>query len=97
MKKIYKYSLLTLAVLTGLLILLSLGGWIYLRKHKAEIIRYVKTESAKNLDGDLSIGNISASLFHTFPKVSVEVDDVRLRDSRWSEHHHDLLYARKAY
>jgi hypothetical protein len=97
MKKIYKYSLLTLAVLTGLLILLSLGGWIYLRKHKAEIIRYVKIESAKNFDGDLSIGNISASLFHTFPKVSVEVGDVRLRDNRWSEHHHDLLYARKAY
>ena len=97
MRKLFKYSLIFLAVLTGLLILLSLGGWFYLNRHKAEIIRYVKTESAKSLNGDLSIGDISASLFHTFPQVSVAMDDVRLRDSLWVRHHHDLLYARKAY
>ena len=97
MKKFFKYSLIFLAVLTALLVVLSLGGWFYLNRHKAEIIRYVKTESAKSLNGDLSIGDISASLFHTFPQVSVAMDDVRLRDSLWVRHHHDLLYARKAY
>ncbi|HEY4154825.1 MAG TPA: AsmA family protein, partial [Puia sp.] len=97
MKKALKYSLRILAVLIGLLVLVSFGGWIYLKQHKAEIIQYIKTESAKNLNGQLSIGDIGFSLFHTFPKVSVSVDNVRLRDSLWTVHHHELLNARKAY
>jgi hypothetical protein len=97
LKKALKYSLRFLAVFLGLLLLLSFGGWIYLNQHKAEILRYIKTESAKSLHGEISIGDISASLFHTFPKLSISLENVHVRDSLWVQHRHDFLNARKAY
>ncbi|MDP4213928.1 MAG: AsmA family protein [Bacteroidota bacterium] len=97
MKKVLKYSLRFLAVILGLLLLLSFGGWIYLRRHKAEVISYIKTESAKRLNGEVSIGEISVSLFHTFPKISVSLENVSIRDSLWTQHHHDLLNAPKVF
>lgn len=97
MKKALKYSLRILAVLLGLLLLISFGGWIYLKYHKAEILRYIKTESDKSLNGEITIGDISASLFYTFPKVSIVLENISVRDSLWTEHHHDLLNVPKAF
>jgi hypothetical protein len=97
LKKALKYSFRFLGILLVLLLLASFGGWIYLRNHKAEILSYVKTESAKSLNGEITIGDVSISLFHTFPKLSISLENVRLRDSLWSQHHHDLVNAPKAF
>lgn len=97
MKKALKFSLKFLAVVLGLLFLLSFGGWIYLKQHKADLISYIKTESDKRLNGEVSIGEISISLFHTFPKISISFENVSVRDSLWTRHHHDLLSAPRAF
>ena len=97
MKKVLKYTLRSLAVILGLLLLLSVGGWIYLNQHKAEILGYINTESAKRMHGQITVGDISASLFNTFPKLSVSLNEVHIQDSLWPQHRHDLLYARNAF
>src|ERR1700726_55031 len=97
MKKVLKYSLRSLAVILGILLLLSVGGWIYLNQHKKEILAYINTESAKRMHGQITVGDISASLFNTFPKLSISLNEVHIQDSLWPQHRHDLLYARNAF
>jgi hypothetical protein len=92
-----KYTLLTLAGLIVLLLLLSLAGRIYLNRHKAAVIAYIKKEAAENLHADISIGDLSAGLFHTFPEIGISIDNLHIRDSLWSMHRHDLLNARRIY
>ncbi len=79
------------------MVIISLGGWWYLRQHKTEVLQRLKAESGKYLNGELNVGDVGFSFFHTFPKLSITVKDIRLQDSLWNLHHHDLLYAREAF
>ncbi len=97
MKNAIKYTLRSLAVIIGLLLLLSVAGWVYLDQHKPEILSYINKESAKRIHGQISVGDIGVSLFNTFPKLSVSLSEVHIQDSLWLRHRHDLLYARKAF
>lgn len=72
-----------------------IGAWIYVSYNKAAILQKVKKELGSRINGEISIGNIDASFFRTFPRISVALTDVILRDSLWDQHHHDVLQADK--
>ena len=98
LKKAIKISLRILAVLLALIILVFIGGWIYLKQHKKEVISFIESEAKKGLNGgELYIGDINIGFRHTFPRIAFTIDTLSLRDSLWYQHHHDLISATRAY
>jgi uncharacterized protein involved in outer membrane biogenesis len=97
-KKTLKISLRVLAILAALILIAFIGGWIYLKQHKKEVIAFIESEAKKGLNGGaLQIGDISIGFKHTFPRIAFTIDSLVLRDSLWYQHHHDLINVKKAY
>ena len=93
-----KISLRILSVLIALVLLAFIGGWIYLKQHKKQVIAYIESEAKKGLNGgSLHIGDINIGFRHTFPRVAFTIDTLTLRDSLWSHHRHDLISATRVY
>ncbi|WP_158827728.1 AsmA family protein [Mucilaginibacter lacusdianchii] len=93
MPKWLKVLFKVLAVIVGAIILLFVGISIYISTHKAKVLSLINTELNKNLDGNLTIGDLQTSFFSGFPGISVSLKKVLVRDKRWAEHHHTLLDA----
>jgi hypothetical protein len=97
-KKVLKVSMRVLAVLLAIVLLAFIGGWIYLKQHKKEVISFIESEAKKGLNGGtLHIGDISIGFKHTFPRIAFTIDSLTLRDSLWFQHHHDLISASRVY
>jgi AsmA-like C-terminal region len=97
-KRTLKIGLRILAVLLALVFLAFIGGWIYLKQHRKEVISYIESEANKGLKGGtLHIGDISIGFKHTFPRIAFTIDTLVLRDSLWFQHHRDLITTIKAY
>ena len=93
-----KISLRILSVLIALVLLAFIGGWIYLKQHKKQVIAYIESEAKKGLNGgSLHIGDINIGFRHTFPRIAFTIDTLSLRDSLWSQHRHDLISATRVY
>jgi hypothetical protein len=98
LKKTLKISLRILAVLLALILLLFVGGWIYLKQHKKQVISFIESEAKKGLNGgQVHIGDINIGFNHTFPRIAFTIDSLTLRDSLWYQHHHDLISVARAY
>jgi AsmA-like C-terminal region len=98
LKRALKIGLRILAVLLALVLLAFVGGWIYLKQHKKEVISFIESEASKGLNGgELQIHDISIGFKHTFPRVAFTIDTLVLRDSLWNRHHHDLISTTRAY
>jgi hypothetical protein len=97
-KKAVKIGLRILAGILCLVLLLFIGGWIYLKKHKKEVISFIESEARKGLNGgEIHIGDINIGFSHTFPRIAFTIDTLSLRDSLWHVHHHDLVSVTRAY
>jgi uncharacterized protein involved in outer membrane biogenesis len=97
-KKSFKIGLRVLAALFVIVLLLFTSGWIYLKQHKKQVISFIESEAKKGLNGgSVHIGNISIGFKHTFPRIAFTIDTLTLRDSLWFQHHHNLIYAPRAY
>jgi hypothetical protein len=97
-KKAFKISLRVLAVLLAIILLAFVGGWIYLKQHKKEVISFIESEAKKGLNGgELHIHDINLGFKHTFPRIAFTIDTLTLRDSLWYQHHHDLISASRVY
>ena len=98
MNKALKIFLRVLGILSVLVILAFVGGWIYLKQHKKQVIAFIESEAKKGLNGgSLHIGDISIGFKHTFPRIAFTIDTLSLRDSQWTRHHHDLISATRVY
>lgn len=98
MKRAFKIGLKILAILLALVLLAFIGGWIYLKQHKKEVISFIESEAKKGLNGGtLHIGDINIGFKHTFPRIAFTIDSLVLRDSLWPMHHHDLIATTRAY
>lgn len=80
-----------------LFLLVCVAAWIYISYNKASILETVKKELDSRINGQVSIGDIDATFLQTFPQVSFGLVNVTIRDSLWTQHHHDLLNAKKIY
>ena len=81
-----------------LILILFIGGKIYLKQHKKQVISLIETEAKKQLNGgDLHITDINISFYNSFPRFAFTIDSLTLRDSLWYRHHHDLIFASRVY
>jgi hypothetical protein len=97
-KKVLKICLRILAVLLAVILLAFIGGWIYLKQHKKEVITYIESEANRGLNGGtLHIGDVNIGFKHTFPRLAFSIDSLTLRDSLWHQHHHDFITATRVY
>ena len=80
-----------------LLFLLWTALAIYVERNKDDLSRKAQTEINSRISGTLKIGHVDLSLFRHFPSITLRLTDVTLRDSAWSQHHHDLLRAGDVY
>lgn len=72
----------------GVLLVLYLALFIYVSTHKKAIIKQVTEEVGKELNGNVSIGDVDLSFFSTFPNISVFLHKVVITDSLFAQHHH---------
>lgn len=98
MKKALKIGLRVLIILVVLILILFVGGKIYLTRHKKQVISLIETEAKKQLNGgELQIKDINIGFYRSFPRFAFTIDSLTLRDSLWSHHHHDLIFATRVY
>ena len=97
MKKILRYSFRIAGTVLCLLFLFWVALAVYIELKKDTLLEKARTELNKRIGGTLQIGQLDISLFRHFPSITLQLTDVTLRDSAWSQHHHDLLQAGNIY
>jgi hypothetical protein len=80
-------------VLVVLIAILFIGASLYINSHKQKVLTLINTELNKSLDGKVGIGDIETSFFRGFPRVSVSLKNVIIRDKQFAIHKHTLLQA----
>jgi hypothetical protein len=83
-----KYFLKGVVILVGVILVLYFALFIYVSTHKKAIIKQVTEEVGKELNGNVSIGDVDLSFFSTFPNLSVFLHKVVITDSLFAQHHH---------
>nr|WP_311951361.1 AsmA family protein [Mucilaginibacter terrae]MDT3404020.1 hypothetical protein [Mucilaginibacter terrae] len=94
MPKWLKIILKIVAGVVLLFMLLSVGLFIYINTNKTKVLSLITSTLNKNLDGNLSIGDMETTFFKGFPGISVSLKNVIIKDKRWAEHKHTLLSAK---
>ena len=92
MRKRVRIALIVFGSLLGVLVILWLGLAWYIRQHKTELLHQISVVLNDRLNGGtLIIKDMEPSLVRSFPDISVSLQDVSIKDSLWSQHHHTLL------
>jgi hypothetical protein len=76
--KITGYILLCL---TAIITIALISAAVYIHYNKPAIINKVKEAFAKNVNGQLQIGNMDVSLWARFPNITVTLDNITIADS----------------
>jgi hypothetical protein len=97
LKKALKIGLRILAVLLLLCFMALLGAYWYIGRNKEQIRLLVEQEFNTKFYGTLHIGAIEPNMWKQFPGVSLDLNEVSIRDTGWSRHHIDLLHAAHLY
>jgi len=79
------------------IVLLWLGIALYININKKELLKQITEQLNEGLNGSLSVEDMKPELIRGFPAISVSLKNVLLRDSLYSQHHHDLLQAGDVY
>lgn len=85
------------AIFFGILVLIYTLAYIYISTRKKEIIGQIIEQVADKLNGKVQIENISLGFLAQFPRISVELNNVSIKDTLFSQHHHPFLEAKKIY
>ncbi len=95
MSRWLKISLRILAVVFILIVIVWLGAAYYINHNNKKILATIVTQLNSNVNGEIEVANMETTLLRGFPGISVSLHNVRLRDSLWSQHKHDLLNAKE--
>ena len=79
-----------------MLIMAYLGLAWYLHTHKKEVLASVTKQLNEGLTGTLTIGDMETTFLQGFPRISLRLDKVVLRDSLYNNHHRTFLTAARA-
>ncbi len=97
MNKWLKYSIVTISSLIIILILLFVGVGLYIKSNKKEMIaRFIKEADTK-YHTQISIGDISLSLFKSFPSLTLVVEKIDAKGPMFKVHNHKLFTASEIY
>ncbi|MBC7829027.1 MAG: hypothetical protein H7122_14855 [Chitinophagaceae bacterium] len=97
MKKLVRYSLRSLVVIILLLLIAWVGIWAYIRYNKADLISKISSRITEKTRAENTIGDLSASLFKTFPFISLELSNIIVKDSLWKAHNKTFFSAKNIY
>ncbi|WP_350109883.1 hypothetical protein, partial [Fulvivirga sp.] len=86
--KILKKSLIIATII--IVTIMSIGS-IYIYLNQDKIIQQFVSEANKHLNTKVEVGNISVSFIETFPKLTIQFDDINIKGSIKTEQ--DLLQA----
>jgi hypothetical protein len=92
-----KYLLKPLLIVLGVLVALYLVVFIYVSANKRSIIKQVSEKIGEKLNGDVSMKNAELSFLSHFPKVSVELDEMLIKDSMFAKHGHAFFQSKKLF
>jgi hypothetical protein len=95
--KLAKYILKPLAWILAILLLTWAAVWIYVVVNEGQLRQRVSKAIKKITHGDVQIRRLSVSLFRTFPLLSLQLEDVVLKDSVTAFAHKDFLKASDIY
>lgn len=70
---------------------------MYVSTHKKELLVKINTEAGSVIGGDVSVGDFSVSLFKNFPNLAIQLKQIDVKDSLFSQHGHRLFYAQNVY
>lgn len=93
MSRWLKISLKILSGLIILIVLVWLGAAYYINHNNKAILNTILNQLNANVNGKIEVQSMETTLLKGFPGVAVSLKKVRLRDSLWATHKHDLLNA----
>lgn len=87
---------LSLKILFGIflfIIIAYVGLSFYVYTHKKEILAKVTAEINENINGKFTAQSMDPTFLQSFPKVSLRLNNVDIKDNEWSRHKKTLLKA----
>jgi len=98
--RIPKWAKWTLRTI-GVFILLIFGLYIsmawYINTNKKEVLASLTAQLNENLNGELTIGSMEPAFLQGFPNISLNLRDVAIKDSLYTQHQHLFLKADDFY
>ncbi len=95
--RFYKYSLRTVGIILGLLIVAYIILYAYVIINKRSIIKQVTEKIEKKINGNVTIGDVNLSILSTFPKIAVVLHNVSVTDTMFARHHHAFFRGELVY
>ena len=81
----------------GVLFLVYTAAYIYVAFNRKSIIEQIKEQVSAKLNGTVQISDISLGFFSTFPHISVQLENVSVTDTLFSQHHHPFFQGKKIF
>jgi hypothetical protein len=97
MNRWLKYGLVAFGTALTLLLLLFAGVGFYINTNKTELINKFKKEVETKYHTQVTIDNLSLSLFKNFPSLSLLIENVDAKGPMYQIHKHKFFSASKIY
>ena len=94
LKKYFIRGLVFIAALFVLIWFLFCG---YITINKNNLIEKIKTALARQVKGEVLVGDLQPDFINSFPFFSVRLKNVEIRDSLWQQHHKSFLKAEELF
>ncbi len=89
----FRWTLRGMGILLLLQIIFGVGVIWYVKSHKPEILAMVTEKLNENLNGKLTIADMEPTFFENFPRISLHLKNVTIRDTMFESHSKTLLQA----
>lgn len=82
-------------ICAAVLLIVYLAAYFYILANKKQLIDQVRNQVANELNGEVLIGDIDLAFLATFPIVSIQLEEVAIRDTVFTVHKHPFLQAKQ--
>ncbi len=93
-KSFWRWSLIITGSIFGILLALVIAGAIYVQTHKKEVLASVLSQLNENIDGEFTVEDMKPEILANFPRVSLNLINLHLKDREFDRHHKELLSAK---
>ena len=84
-------------VLLGILFVFYIGLGFYLSSKQDKILSEVNLFTKENFKGNIVVGDLKVLLFKDFPSLTIELQEVTVKDSLWAIHKKTLVDSKYLY
>ena len=97
MNKWFKYLIFSISSFLIILFLLFVGVGLYIKSNKKELIATFIKEAETKYHTQINVGDISLSLFKSFPSLSLVIERIDAKGPMFTVHNHKLFTASEIY